>query len=50
MGKVITIQNKDGSVTKTWQAEPVKDENGKIVWDPATRKPIMDTAPEGVLD
>lgn len=50
MGKVVTIQNVDGSVVKVWKAEPVKDENGKIVWDPATRTPMMDTAPEGVLD
>ena len=51
MGKLVIKQNVDGTKEKYWEAEPVRDANGNIVWeDERAGIPVMDTAPEGVLD
>ena len=51
MGNLVIRTKADGTVVKEWQAEPVRDENNNIVWaDERAGIPVMDTAPEGVLD
>ena len=51
MGTLVIRQKEDGTTVKEWQAEPVRDENNNIVWaDERAGIPVMDTAPEGVLD
>lgn len=51
MGQLVIRHKEDGTVIKEWQAEPVRDENGNIVWqDERAGIAVMDTAPEGVLD
>lgn len=51
MGHLVIRQKEDGTVVKEWAAEPVRDENGNIVWeDERAGIAQMDSAPEGVLD
>lgn len=51
MGQLVIRTKEDGTRVKEWQAEPVRDADGKIVWEDARETiPVMDTAPEGVLD
>lgn len=51
MGHIQIRKTVDGTVVKEWVAEPVRDEDGNIVWEDARQTiPVMDTAPDGVLE
>lgn len=51
MGYVQIRKTVEGDIVKEWAAEPVRDENGNIVWeDERAGIAVMDTAPEGMLD
>ena len=51
MGHLQIRKTVDGTVVKEWVAEPVRDEDGNLIWeDERNGIPMMDEAPSGMLD
>lgn len=49
MGLVLTVDQTGKILSKEWISEPTFDADGNIIVD-ENGKPVMDSAPEGMLD